>query len=387
MFGNKKFQVKRQEDRLRVTHRWFSTKYILFGFFAIIWNGSLVIWYSMAFMTFSYSYGRWVVMIMMIAMIVFPILHVLAGISLGYYTLCGFVNTTYIDITQQQLSISYRPLPWPGAMSIDTSTIEQIFVKEKRKTSNNNTYYVYELYYIDNNKHQLKLLDSDTLDGGIGRIRQLERDIEDFLGIEDRIVAEEYGAEEKMLAKKIDAEKQKSQPRASANERDVIKLTLYDLSQNDILDWQLSTWKVVREVQYDWENIESHRQVQISDKKNSHEFYIIKKGHIQSVFQESFVSLVRYFSDLEMQLQQENPPSSLSYENETYWRDYALRGNKFLLSESNQPFFPVKVWIYFNQNKDKMLRVENFDNFDFKLTHGIAQDVQGFTNLLPAGGG
>jgi hypothetical protein len=221
-----------------------------------------------------------------------------------------------------------------------------------------------------------------VLNGGVAEMQDLERKIEAYLGIENVIVSKEYGADEKLLNKPIVQQEVIIKPRLKSKKTDILNLTLFDLSQGDILDWQGTTWKIEREVQYDWENSESHRQFQISNKQTSHMFYVSKKANELLTFQEETINLVSTFPDLEQQLQENLPPSSLSYQNETYWREYALRGNKFLISEPNNPFFPVKVWIYLNQDRTKMLRIENFDNFDFKLLHGSLEPKTNFENLL-----
>ncbi|MCC5944014.1 MAG: hypothetical protein JJT94_03710 [Bernardetiaceae bacterium] len=55
-----------------------------------------------------------------------------------------------------------------------------------------------------------------------------------------------------------------------------------------------------------------------------------------------------------------------------------------MLSESNSSLPIVKGWIYLNEDKTEMLRIENFDSFDFKLAYGKIVPADNFQNLLSA---
>ncbi|MCC5945162.1 MAG: hypothetical protein JJT94_09505 [Bernardetiaceae bacterium] len=355
------FTISKQDDKILVRKKWYSCVYIVFAFGVVIWN---------SFVLLSYFFD-WFIGITLVTGAL--------GLLMTYLIACGFLNTTYIEISKQTLLITHRPLPWFGGKRIDATKIKQVFVYENLK--HNDSYY--ELHYIDDKAHQHKILDSTAIGGGVEGLQMLEHLIEDFLGIEDKTIEVEYEAAQKLKAKRINNRHARHNPQLKKEDA-FIHLTCYDLIKDDLLDWKNKTFKVIREVQYDWENSESHRQVQISDKQQKHLLYMIRKGAKLLIFAENRISLNRIFPDLEQQLKDELPPPSLSYKNQTYWREQSLRGNKFLLSEPKNPFFPVKVWVYFNQDESEMLRIENFDNFDFKIFHSTAQKEKSFTNLLGA---
>lgn len=61
---------------LTLLRRWFSWKYAFLAVFCLFWNGFLVVWYTLALSAEETP----------VLMLVFPILHVAAGVGLSYHT-------------------------------------------------------------------------------------------------------------------------------------------------------------------------------------------------------------------------------------------------------------------------------------------------------------
>jgi hypothetical protein len=169
--------IENDSQSARIVQRWFSLKYIPMAFFAVAWDAFLLFWYGMAFAVDS----PWI-------MIVFPMAHVAVGVGITYSTLAGFLNRTILEITPDNVSIRFQPLPWFGKKQFRTSEIKQLFCKEKLIRSKNNTHTRYELYAINTANQQFKLLGHlDEPDIAIFFEQQLER----WLKIDDRPVAGE----------------------------------------------------------------------------------------------------------------------------------------------------------------------------------------------------
>ena len=159
---------------LTILRRWFSPKFLFLIVFCLIWNGFLVVWYSIAL---AADEAPWM-------MLVFPVLHVAAGVGLSYYTLCGFVNRTVIRVGQGRLRIRHTPLPWPGNREVDTSRLEQLFCTEEVRRSKNGTSITYKLRANTRAGESLELLNVDEREQALF----LEQRLEAALGIRDRPV-------------------------------------------------------------------------------------------------------------------------------------------------------------------------------------------------------
>jgi len=145
--------------------------------FCIFWDGFLVNWYRM-------SLGRGAPL----SMILFPLIHVTAGVVLTYSTVAHLFNATIITATRRALSIRHGPVPWIGNREIQASDIEQLYCGEKVSRGRNGTSASYELCALMRDGGKVKLL------SGLGEREEalfIEQRVEEQLGIADARVAGE----------------------------------------------------------------------------------------------------------------------------------------------------------------------------------------------------
>jgi hypothetical protein len=166
----------------RLVQRWYSLKYIPMAFFALAWDCFLIFWYSIAFS----SNAPWI-------MIVFPVMHVAVGVGITYSTLAGFVNRTVLEVTHDEITVWFEPLPWLGETRIKTTELKQFFSKQKITSGKNGPTYRYELYAITRDNHLRKLLSNlDNPDVALF----FEQQLESWLRIQDVPVAGELSHSE-----------------------------------------------------------------------------------------------------------------------------------------------------------------------------------------------
>jgi hypothetical protein len=166
--------IEHRNDGLTLSYRWFSGKFIFLALFCLFWDGFLVFWYGIAFS----QDAPWI-------MLVFPLLHLSAGVFLTYYTIAGIYNRTIITVGQGKLSIQHGPLPWPGNRTLQGSEINQLYPEEVIARGRNGPQISYRLSAVSNDNKKIKLLSGfDSPDS----IRFIERQVEMWLGIRDRRV-------------------------------------------------------------------------------------------------------------------------------------------------------------------------------------------------------
>jgi ribosomal protein S27AE len=172
-------QIQQDGTASRIVQRWFSWKYVPMAFFAVVWDGFLFFWYSMAL-------GNGAPLMF----ILFPLGHLAVGAWITYTTLAGFVNRTTIELNQGELSIWFEPLPWPGEKTLKAGEIKQLFCKEHTRRTKNGTATSYHLYAVTRDDHQLKLLTNlDSPDAA----QFLEQQLESWMRIQDQPVVGELG--------------------------------------------------------------------------------------------------------------------------------------------------------------------------------------------------
>lgn len=173
---------------LRLTYRWFKPAAWFMLFFCVFWNGFLVFWYSAATADVDWSKGLDTVAGPNLLFLLFPLLHVAAGIGMTYFTACLFVNSTMVDVSPREIGVRIGPLPWPGNRTVAPALVAQIYREEIVRHTKNGTQISYQLSVALKDGKKLKLL------SGIHAADQalyLEQEIEQHLGIRDQAVVGE----------------------------------------------------------------------------------------------------------------------------------------------------------------------------------------------------
>lgn len=176
-------RVEKDGEVYRLIKRWFSAKYIAMLLFVIPWDAFLCFWYSIFFSAGgAIDRPPWI-------FFVFPLGHLAIGIGLTYTVLTGFFNRTVIELTHDELSVWFEPLPWWGEKTYSTKDIKQIFCKEKITTGKNDSTTVqYDLYVVTANlTQQLLLRDIESPEIALFFEQQLEQ----WMKIADQPVAGE----------------------------------------------------------------------------------------------------------------------------------------------------------------------------------------------------
>lgn len=170
-------QLDARGGELVLTRAWRSPKFYFMAFFCVLWDGFLVFWYTMTLSTDAP---------LLFALV--PVLHVGAGVWLTYFTLCGFVNQTRIVARSDVLTVRHQPLPWPGARTLATAELSQLFTVEREHRGKNSTSHTYEVHARSSRDTDVKLL------AGLPEVDQalyIEQQLEAFLGLRDEPVAGE----------------------------------------------------------------------------------------------------------------------------------------------------------------------------------------------------
>lgn len=159
-----------------IRRRWFSAVAFFMVFFALFWNGFMVVWMSIAL-----SQGQW-------AMAAFGSIHALVGLGLIYFCVASFVNKTDVSVDPNYLSVRHYPMPWLGSKKIRVHEITQLYCKEQITQGKNGTRVSYRVHAVMSNGRDQKLLSGLTTDT---QARFIEHEIESVLGLENREVVGE----------------------------------------------------------------------------------------------------------------------------------------------------------------------------------------------------
>lgn len=169
--------VHQDYDHLLIERKWASLSGSFLIVFAVIWNG--MIWgIFVPAMGFT---GE-------IFFSLFLIPFILVGIYIAYMGLAMLLNTTKIRVDNTALDIRHEPLPFPSK-HLPVNDIEQLFTRQRISHNKNGTSVTYELFAIQHDAKEVSLL--SNLEKAEFALF-IEKEIENYLGIQDRPVLGEY---------------------------------------------------------------------------------------------------------------------------------------------------------------------------------------------------
>ncbi|MEM1084840.1 MAG: hypothetical protein AAGI48_12080 [Verrucomicrobiota bacterium] len=172
------FEIHTAGNGVQITRRWRSARVWFLLFFAIFWNGFLVVWHGIAI-----SQGQWL-------MSAFGLIHTAVGVGLIYTVAAMFLNSTVIRCENNRILVHHGPLPWKGNKTMATEEIEQLYCTEKITRSKNGTSTRYRIEAVlKGNRRETLLKGVDNPDQALFIEQQLEK----ALGIVDRPVDGEHG--------------------------------------------------------------------------------------------------------------------------------------------------------------------------------------------------
>jgi len=354
----KKFNIDKQGDTLKISYKWFSPVAFFLVFFCIVWDGFLVVWFAVD---------------TPISFKMFAIMHVAVGVGLTYYTVCLFVNSSFISVDKQKLSIRFAPLPWVGNKTLEARDIEQMFVQEKVSHGKNGVSRSYHLNALMKNGGKVKLIGSAAMNS-VEDTKFLEHKIESFLGIRDRQIAGEYLGNSKPTIDQI--------PRKKETEYNPTRLTLKNLLKGYIITYNLTSWEVIYEAQYDWANGESDKLYRFSGENNSNIILYVRDEmgltipYLENRLQTD--ATTQAFAKLNVQ----NAPLELTFEKVHFRKQNYSEGKMFV--SGSRSYTELVQWFYINENGNKSLRIIQFKHGEVTLFLGKKSKEIEYSNILPS---
>lgn len=162
---------------LVVTWPWSRVKGAMLLGFSVFWDGILAM-----FITIAASQET-------IHFLPFLSLHILAGLYITYMGLAHLMNHSRLSLSNGLLTVQHRPLWWPGATNLETSTIQQLYVMERVHSGKNSQSLSYELMALRTDGIAAPVVANLQ---SVEEARYLEQQIESRLRIADRRVSGEH---------------------------------------------------------------------------------------------------------------------------------------------------------------------------------------------------
>ncbi|MEQ8169050.1 MAG: hypothetical protein ABRQ38_09150 [Candidatus Eremiobacterota bacterium] len=121
-------------------------------------------------------------------MVLFPV--ILLPILLFLYSMVALLfNSTFIDVTDYELTVSYGPVPWYGGKKINSSELLQFYCEEYTRRRKRKVFYMYRVNAIlKENNIKIPIIQELTK---VNEALFIEHELEKYFGIKDMCVSGE----------------------------------------------------------------------------------------------------------------------------------------------------------------------------------------------------
>lgn len=334
----KRLEISRSTFELNIRYRWFSPIAFALVFFCIAWDGFLVFWYGIGLATGD----------MPAIFFIFPLLHVAVGVGLTYYTICLFVNRSYIDASQRMLTVRHGPLPWPrGNKEIAVADLHQLYVEEK--TGNKGSKYHILRAMLESGD---KLTILGNINAPAETLLELERAVEEYIGIVDAPV---IGEMENVVkgSPRGGTHPSTSLPRPAPAPGFSARAGVEVASVGDFVTYEGRTFEVSYISTYDWNDGNIDRLLQLAAADGQHALLYIRqdKGLFQTFLEVEFTKA----QQMALEFQSRPAPKHIDYQGTHFELHRQEVGQQYIPRRAEG--IPVEQWVYFTQANDEYLRI------------------------------
>lgn len=165
---------------------------------------------------------------------------------------------------------------------------------------------------------------------------------------------------------------------------DPINMQVADLHVGFIFEYDLKSWQVMEEYTYDWGDNYFSKEFKISSGSDIL-FLSVEEDDIVELSLQRKIKLSSIEGDIEREIiREKTPPSKIVYKGVDYYRDSESPGY-FKQENSGKDWLEMISWNYYNEEEDRVLTIEQWDEREFEASHGKVIKEYEISNIMPAG--
>lgn len=157
-------------------------------------------------------------------------------------------------------------------------------------------------------------------------------------------------------------------------------LSVSKLKKGAFLDYNLETWQVTAQYEYDWGNEYFTDEFQLKNIDQVYYLYLQEDDELQCQWLQKINP-----RQIDPQLTQhikthDVPPSEILYEGTRYFRGRESVG--YFRNIENDNWEEFIVWVYYDEKDEKVMHIERWDEDEFEATVGIILKEYEFSNII-----
>lgn len=178
-------------------------------------------------------------------------------------------------------------------------------------------------------------------------------------------------------------EPHRHRPRKIVEDYDPSSLSVDNLKEGYMVDYDLKTWLVTTTKQFDWDTGISAREFKLVSDIESIWVYLFKEGNHLTVTVNKPINIYAIDSNLETEIYHNRRPFNIiTYQGIQYFRENALDGYLFNIT-SNSTGVKTNTWEYYDQERKHYMRIEQQEQKNFRAVVGKIVSEFEFSEILP----
>ncbi|NLR90741.1 MULTISPECIES: DUF4178 domain-containing protein [Flammeovirga] len=165
---------------------------------------------------------------------------------------------------------------------------------------------------------------------------------------------------------------------------DPTNISIRDLRKGYVLDYDLQSWEVTEEYEYDWGGGEFSWEYKLQSATES-VFLSIEDDDFLTGTVNKKIMWGKLPDEVEDGITSKGkPPKKITFNGKTYYRDSKNVGfwrNVHTTSSDNSSEY--MSWEYYDDSEKFVLTIEQFDDEEFEASLGVVEEPDKFTNILP----
>lgn len=163
---------------------------------------------------------------------------------------------------------------------------------------------------------------------------------------------------------------------------DPTNITVMDIRKGFLFDYDLKSWEVTAEYEYDWGDGEFTYEFKIESDDDVCYMSIEEDDEIEIVISKK-LNLAKLNAPIAEKIKKdERPPKQVEIKGITFFRDSESTG--FFQNIDEARWTPFISWDYMDEEEDYNLTIEQWDDDEFEASLGQYVEVREISNILPA---
>ncbi len=166
-----------------------------------------------------------------------------------------------------------------------------------------------------------------------------------------------------------------------APDYDVTDLSVRDIRVGYLFDYDMTTWEIVEEYEYDWGNGNYSYEFKLTD-GNEVRYLAMEDGDTMYLAMTKKLKIREIAQDLPEQIvNNQKPPTSLTFDGCDYLMELESPG--YVRVATSQDWNELMTWSYEDKDGKNVLNLVRLDDFAFDASVGKRIEEYEITNILP----